>query len=138
MTIGGTSRGTYRNEHGVDTVESLYDVGRKIETAVMDVRRDKRFKPRLPYRNSPGDQSGDLCLVLVDAGYLMAEVCEAGPGYQPDITGSDYSDPHGFASSLGAGKVTRRSMPSAAFELRRNGSARPFRNGRTSGRTTAA
>ena len=36
----------------------------------------------------------DLAGILVDAGYAMPEVGEAGHGNEPDITGADHRDAH--------------------------------------------
>ena len=39
----------------------------------------------------------DLGRILVDAAHAVTEVGEAGPGNEPDITGSDHRDSHDYS-----------------------------------------
>jgi hypothetical protein len=101
---------------------------------------DNFAKTRLIDRDSPGQQTGDLGLVLVDADNLMAEVGEARSRGQPDITNSNHRQTQrptfgstGLASigDLGA-RQRRRACESSRFVWADGGAklARPERQPR--------
>ena len=72
--------------------ESLLVVERKVQASSLDVLDDDLFQPRLVNRQLAAPEPLDFGRVDVNADDLVAELCETGGGYQPNVVGPDYCD----------------------------------------------
>ena len=72
--------------------ESLVVVERKVQASSLDVLDDDLFQPRLVNRQLAAPEPLDFPRVDVDADDLVAQLCETGGCYQPNVVGPDYCD----------------------------------------------
>ena len=70
------------------------EVGGEAQPAGAHVVGDQFVESRLVDRHLAALQRRDLAGVLVDAGHVVAEIGEAGPGNEADIAGADHRDAH--------------------------------------------
>ena len=99
MTVAAARRRTDGDHHRI----GLGDAGRlggEFEPALPDVGFHKLGEAGLEDRNLAAIERRDPRRLLVDAGDMMAEIGEAGPGNETDIAGADHGYAHECLRSL--------------------------------------
>ena len=94
MAIAASRRRANGDEYRIAACNRAGKVGRKAETACIDIAFDQRIKARFVDRHDVGIQPVDLVLVLVDADHIMPEIGKAGPRHKADIARTDHCDFH--------------------------------------------
>ena len=78
VTIAAPRRRADRDEHGIGLGDGRGQIGGELQTAGLHIGGDERIEARLENGNFAAAQAGDLALVLVHAGDVVAEIREAG------------------------------------------------------------
>ncbi len=90
-TAGG---GSDRDEHGFGGPDRFGQGGGEGQASFARVLGDELGQARLEDGDLAAVEGLDLARVLVDAAHLVAEIREAGPGHQTDITRPDHRNAH--------------------------------------------
>src|SRR5205807_1933928 len=91
------------DEHRVGGMNRGTGIGRERKAAGLRVAGNKGIEEGLENRALALRELIDLGGVLVDTDDLVAEICKAGAGHEPDISGADHGNAHVGASSTGSG-----------------------------------
>jgi hypothetical protein len=99
MSITASRWSPDRNKYRVSLGYRAVELRGKEQSSLFDVRPYNVTKPRFEYRNLARVQRRDLRAVFVDAGDLMAKICDTGPRNKPYIASTDHRNPHAQRSS---------------------------------------
>src|SRR5581483_5971105 len=82
------------NKDGVCSANWFIQVGCKRKSAFTDVAADQILQAGFENRNFAVFEGLDFCRILVDTGYLVTKVGDAGSGHEADIARPDHGDMH--------------------------------------------
>ena len=94
MAVAAARRRADRDEHRVGGFDRAGEIVGKFQPPGAGIGGDQVGEARLVDRHLAARERADLFGVLVDAGHVVAEIGEAGPGNEADITGADHGNAH--------------------------------------------
>jgi hypothetical protein len=94
MAVAAPRRRADGDEYGLCLAHRTGKIGCEVEPFLAHIDGHQPLEIGLEDRDLAVAQAADLGGVLVDASDLVPEICKAGPGHKPDISGADHGDAH--------------------------------------------
>ena len=97
MAVAAPRRRADGNEHRIGGFHRGSDLLGEFQASGFRVGGNQIVEAGLVDQHLAAAERGDFGRVLVDAGHLVAEIGETGPGNEPDITGADHGNAHSIS-----------------------------------------